>query len=161
MEARDIFNLEALTALGSRSVDTDAKLALLDGTVLLLIAFRSRAGWLHIGALPCLALAVLLGTQFVSTGWAVPAGDHAAAGLADQLGSIRSGLVLAFLVAGLAPVCVALSARLGHDQAGPFGLTTVALGVIALAIATGHGPTHPLPAALARWGPAPGARAAA
>jgi hypothetical protein len=121
--------------------------ALLDGLVLTLAAFRGRAGFLHAGGLPCLVLAVLLCAQFVSVGWDLPAEEPAAAWLAGQLVSARSGLVLAGLAAVLTSVSLLLGRWRGRAEALPFVLATVAVGALALVVATGHGLEQPLAAA--------------
>src|SRR5205823_965427 len=64
-----------------------AAVALLDGVVLTLTALRSRAGFLHVAGLPCLALAVLLGVLEIAPGWSVAPDTSAALWLAGQLGS--------------------------------------------------------------------------
>jgi hypothetical protein len=116
--------------------------ALLNGSVLTVAAYRGRAGFLHIGGLPCLALAVLLAAQLTPTGWVVPADESAGAWLATQLVSAPSALVLACFAAVVTPMCLGL----GRDQALPFGLTACALAGLALVVATGHGMEQPLTA---------------
>jgi hypothetical protein len=121
--------------------------ALLDGAVLTLAAFRGRARFLLAGGLPCLVLAVLLGVQFVAAGWDVPVGESATAWLLAQLVSARSGLVLAALAGTLVSALLVLGRRLEGEQALPWRMAALATGLLALAIATGHGPEQPLTAA--------------
>jgi hypothetical protein len=107
--------------------------AAVNAAALTLAAFRGRAGWLHAGGIPCMALAVLLFVQFALGGESLPVG----------LLSVSSGATLALLAAGYAGLAVLLDWRGARDHAIAHAAGAVGLAVVALWLATKHGPAAP------------------
>jgi hypothetical protein len=117
---------------------------LLAGGVLAVAAFAGRVPWAHAGAVPCLALAVLV--AFHLAAGRLPVAEDPAGTLLRLLVSADSGAVLAGLAALFMGLALALPAALS-DHALAFKSAALALGGAALIVVTGHGPDRPLTAA--------------
>jgi hypothetical protein len=117
---------------------------LLAGGVLVVAAFTARVPWAHAGAVPCLALAVLVAFHLAAGRLPVP--DDPSATLLRLLSSADSAAVLAALAALLVGVAAGLPGTLA-DHARALEAAGVALAGVALVVVTGHGPDRPLTAA--------------
>jgi hypothetical protein len=113
------------------------------GSVLTAFAVRGRLAWLHLGALPNLGLAVLLGYHGLTGGW--PAPD--AGSLADRLTSAPSGGVLAVFALALAALGEFL-ARIGRrPDARVYAAGGAAAAAVALLVVSVRGLEAPFVAA--------------
>jgi hypothetical protein len=116
--------------------------------VLVLAAFAGRFPWAHAGAVPCAALAFLLGYHLAAGSLPIPPGGDPAAGLTRLLFGAESGAVLAVLAAGLAGLASWLCRPGWRIHALALGRGAVGVGAAALLLVTAHGPERPLTAAL-------------
>ncbi len=122
-----------------------ALVAALVGLVFTREAWRESAPWFHAGALPALALAVVLGVHGWLGAWVGPADTSAAQWLTQLLGNATSGLTLVAFALVLAAVAEGVI-RLGHrSQAVGYAVGGLVAGIVGLFLVSVRGGDDPWP----------------
>jgi hypothetical protein len=115
--------------------------------VLTAAALRDRLPWLHIGGVPCAALAAVLTAHGLAGRWEPPAGADPGWWLAGLLGAAESGAVLAGFALALTGAAEGLARRGRPADARGYAAGGAAAAAVGLLLVTGRGAEQPAVAA--------------
>jgi hypothetical protein len=118
------------------------------GLFLTRVAFRERLPWVQAGAIPLLALAIVLSFHGLTGGWRVAEGASAGDWLGAKIGSSESGAVLAGFAVALGLAAELLARRLSRQTAS-YAFGALSVGAAGLLLASWHGVQFPATAAFA------------
>ncbi|HKB05991.1 MAG TPA: hypothetical protein VKD90_27600 [Gemmataceae bacterium] len=111
------------------------------------VAYRDAVAWMYLGAIPCAALAVVLGYLGVMGGWTAPANAELDRWLAGRLASAASGVALAGFALALGVVAELWARRGRAPDATAYALGGALVAAVGLLLVTVHGVEHPATAA--------------
>lgn len=118
------------------------------GLLLGWVAYRDELPWLYAGAIPCTALAVVLGYQANNIGWLVPEASTAGARISQLITSATSGTALVGWAMGLLIISELAYQRTRQRDALAIFLGACGVALTGLFLVTLHGLETPM---LAMW----------